>query len=659
MDKRLVHKKSFRVAAIIPAVSILLFSASSALGASGSKTYTLDADFDEGSLINVNHDTPNNDQLQLNDSGEPFNFIWVAASARGTIVKIDTETGAILGEYRSAPQGRGLNPSRTTVDANGNVWAGNRNENGLIPPEFGFLYGSVVQIGLEENGQCVDRNANAVIDTSTGLGDIRAWPDVTDGVGGTDGLVEDAEDECILIYQRTPDAGAVRHVSVDGNNDVWIGGYPFAQRSFHKLDGGTGAILDSFDARDFGCGGYGGLIDGDGILWSASISQSKLLRYDLGTDVGSCITVSNSYGLGIDTNGFIWNSMWTNDSIVKISPAGVIETGFPKTTSGASSDRGVAVTAIDDNVWVANSGGSDVSRLFNDGTLVTTIGVGSTPTGVAVDAAGKVWVTNLSSDNVMRIDPATNLVDLTVDLGAGAGPYNYSDMTGSTLTAAPENGTWTVDFNSGLVNAPWREVSWNSSEPDDSSIVVKVAGSADGLIFGPFEPISNGGDPSFDEQWLRINVAFTRSTGGDSPILLDLTAVWNLDPDCSLAAPSIDTIWPPNHKFVPVNVLGVTDPDGDPITLTIDSIWQDEPVDTLGDGTFAPDGQGIGTATAEVRAERTGTPAVPGNGRVYHIGFTAEDGLGGSCSGEVAVGVPHDVKDTPVDGGPLYDSTVF
>jgi hypothetical protein len=103
----------------------------------------------------------------------------------------------------------------------------------------------------------------------------------------------------------------------------------------------------------------------------------------------------------------------------------------------------------------------------------------------------------------------------------------------------------------------------------------------------------------------------------------------------------------------------VTDPDGDAITITIDSIFQDEPVDTLGDGNFVPDGQGVGTPTAYVRAERSGTKEVPGDGRVYHIGFTAVDGFGASCSGEVAVGVPHDVKDAPIDGGPLYDSTVF
>jgi len=106
---------------------------------------------------------------------------------------------------------------------------------------------------------------------------------------------------------------------------------------------------------------------------------------------------------------------------------------------------------------------------------------------------------------------------------------------------------------------------------------------------------------------------------------------------------------------VPVNVVGITDPDEDALSITITSIWQDEPVDTPGHGQFTPDGLGVGTSTARVRAEREGAK----NGRVYHIGFTAEDGHGGSCSGEVRVGVPHDQGRgrVPVDDGARYDST--
>jgi uncharacterized repeat protein (TIGR01451 family) len=128
----------------------------------------------------------------------------------------------------------------------------------------------------------------------------------------------------------------------------------------------------------------------------------------------------------------------------------------------------------------------------------------------------------------------------------------------------------------------------------------------------------------------------------------------NNPPDCSQAVASLDTLWPPNHNFVPIEVLGVTDPDGDPVTVTIDSIFQDEPVDTFGDGRFVPDVKGVGTAKAEVRAERSGT----GNGRVYHIFIVAEDVEGESCTGEVLVSVPHDRSAAQVDDGAIYDSTV-
>lgn len=133
--------------------------------------------------------------------------------------------------------------------------------------------------------------------------------------------------------------------------------------------------------------------------------------------------------------------------------------------------------------------------------------------------------------------------------------------------------------------------------------------------------------------------------------------VSNQSPSCSGARPSVATIWLPNHSFVSVRILDVTDPDGDPVAIQIDSIWQDEPVDTRGDGQFTPDGRGLGTEVAEVRAERDGTPKAPGDGRVYHIGFTANDGRGGACSGVVQVAVPHDQNKPAIDGGALYDST--
>jgi len=158
------------------------------------------------------------------------------------------------------------------------------------------------------------------------------------------------------------------------------------------------------------------------------------------------------------------------------------------------------------------------------------------------------------------------------------------------------------------------------------------------------------------EYTLTFSVAEDEGNGESGVDTVDIM-VLNQAPDCSLAAPNVELLWPANHKFVSVEILGVTDPDGDTFTINIDSIFQDEPVDDGGDGSTWPDGQGNGTSIAEVRAERVAN----GSGRVYHIAFTADDGHGGICSGEVLVSVPHDSgkkSEAPYDDGPLYDSTI-
>jgi hypothetical protein len=132
----------------------------------------------------------------------------------------------------------------------------------------------------------------------------------------------------------------------------------------------------------------------------------------------------------------------------------------------------------------------------------------------------------------------------------------------------------------------------------------------------------------------------------------------NAPPVCTAAFGG--EIWPPNHKkFYVAPIGGVTDPDGDPIAITVTGIWQDEPIDSTGDGQFAPDGR-IDNGQAWIRAERNGHGnKARGNGRVYEILFTASDGGGGSCSGSVFWTVPHNQGQgsAAIDDGVRYDST--
>ena len=109
----------------------------------------------------------------------------------------------------------------------------------------------------------------------------------------------------------------------------------------------------------------------------------------------------------------------------------------------------------------------------------------------------------------------------------------------------------------------------------------------------------------------------------------------------------------------------MTDPDGDILTLQVETITQDEDVMELGSGSTCPDGIILEDGKAALRSERSGI----GDGRAYHIGFSADDGRGGTCTGEVILCceadtnfcVPHDQgqgSSTCTDQGTLFDSTV-
>jgi streptogramin lyase len=512
--------------------------------------YTVDADFDQGVLQDVNHNAPNNNQLQLTKSTAFFPYVNVAASDRGTMLRIDVNTGAIVGEWWSAPDGRGRNPSRTTVDKLGNTWLSNRNE-----ADGGK--GSVTRVGVILGGTrsnadgsanpvgdylkgpfayntCDDRDQDGLFATSRGMGDRRAWTNA--GGANDNGGVSTAADECVITYSRVTGTNT-RTVAVDANNDLWTGGL---DQDHEKLDGISGAPIAGTQFN-LGCGGYGGLIDKAGTLWSARFG-ANLLRYVPSTSSGACLDGTHGdYGLGMDPNtGEIWHTNVAGDRIAKLAANGTVLGAYPH---GNYSAQGVAVDE-NSNVWVAhsiNGPATTVGHLRTDGTYVGNVSLpgGSGPTGVAVDTNGKIWVTNYYTSNVMRIDPnagpaggggfPVGAVDLVVDLGAGAGPYNYSDMTGSVLgeITAPV-GTWSVVQDGGVAGQTWGKVTWNTepqgSEPAGTSITVeaRTSNTEAGLAAQPFAAVANGTQFTMTGRYIEVRSTLRASPNGTSPVLSDL-----------------------------------------------------------------------------------------------------------------------------------------
>src|SRR6185369_5740547 len=238
-----------------------------------------------------------------------------------------------------------------------------------------------------------------------------------------------------------------------------------------------------------------------------------------------------SYGLCIDSGGNVWNTSFGDGRIRKFAPNGTLIGTF---NQGDAFAQGCVVDR-NDHVWVAHSlNRSTVGHLRNDGTYIGTVPVGSGPTGVAVDASGKIWATNYNSRTVSRINP--NLGPLAADgvthVGAvefttrdlGGNPYNYSDMTGSTLFGVPSSGTWTTTFDSGIAGAEWGRIGWTARVCGDASLTVSVASSTNGATFGAAQTVTNGADPTVaNGRFLRITVSFKRAASGETPVLYDLS----------------------------------------------------------------------------------------------------------------------------------------
>ncbi|HOI72991.1 MAG TPA: hypothetical protein PLO63_02480 [Syntrophales bacterium] len=473
------------------------------LDTSFSKTWTTSTDFETGTLVGVEDKTVP-DQLQLSKSISTLPFIWVPNSNEGTISKVDSKTGTELGRYRTGPT-TGGSPSRTTVDLKGNCWVGNRNT------------GTVVKVGLNENGQCVDRNKNGTIETSTGATPL-AW-----------GADECVLHEVVLIagsegtynpgeykgsYSGTP---GPRGIGIDANNNLWAGTY--GTHKYYHVDGGTGRILKTYDVP--GHNPYGAVVDPRGIVWSADLSNSYVGRLDPASGAFTTIKTGQTYGMGMDKNNHLFIAGWCANTLTRVNTTtGAIEWQKP---TGDSCSRGVALTN-DGDVWVANSSSNNVSRWSNDGVKKTTISGFNHPTGVATDSDGKVWVVNYGDAFIKRIDPATNRVDLEKQV---AGPhYGYSDMTGIVARSVTTMiGTWTAGYDAKSDAAKWKAVAWTGTEPAGTTVKVKVRSSKDGKTWSAWEDAVKGADLKATPQgrYVQVEVTLQIQSGTTSPVLSDLT----------------------------------------------------------------------------------------------------------------------------------------
>ncbi len=99
---------------------------------------------------------------------------------------------------------------------------------------------------------------------------------------------------------------------------------------------------------------------------------------------------------------------------------------------------GLAVSS-DNHIWVTSRTiPGFVVRFDGGGNALAVIVGGANPSGVSIDNLGKPWISCISENNAIRINPVTNVIDVfgsgaiaKTDIGSLASAYNYGDMTGA------------------------------------------------------------------------------------------------------------------------------------------------------------------------------------------------------------------------------------
>lgn len=514
--------------------AVVIFSG---VPAAADSTYTLDADFALGTLINVNFDPPNSDQLQINTTTSTFPVLWIANAGEDTVSRIDTDDDCEVARYESWFFGNHLGnafagpaPSRTAVDSEGNVYVANRHFDGRPP--------SVMKILLDGG---IDRNNNGVIDTSTDDGDcLIDRNDPAELIRLVDnnpanGILDQAEllDERVAWVTQVAgvnDLGRSLCIAPDGN--IWLGTFQSGPAYF-EIDSTTGAVISGPHPNSNS--NYGCVVDTDGTLYGANLSSNMAIL-----DTNNPTSFSNPSHSAFGAN---YGIALGDPSVYLASSSGLSYVEYNKTTGTFSTPADVFLRTL----GISVDGDGDIvlgqSTIYkfdaSDGSVIW-----STPNpaglsdqrGVIVDSSNNIWVVNKNSNNVTKFRGSDGAFIATIPVGNQ--PYTYSDATGLGFISTAGNGFWTVINDSGVDGTSWDSIDWNNepeaSEPPGTSITVQARASdveAQLPLLG-YSNITNGATPTgLIGRYIQIRTTLAPASDGTSPVLSDLR-VFAQDTSC-------------------------------------------------------------------------------------------------------------------------------
>jgi hypothetical protein len=232
------------------------------------------------------------------------------------------------------------------------------------------------------------------------------------------------------------------------------------------------------------------------------------------------------------------------------------------------------------------------------------------------DSGGEGDVTDCI--NVTAAEIAMVPITATNELGTAGQTHTVT----ATVSAGPAGGVAGVDVNFDILSGPNAGIT-ETATTDISGAVTFTYTATQGIA-------GLGTD--------QIQACFTDDLNVENCATAEKTWQDTTPPQVDVSV-SPDLLWPPNHKYVNVEVTLNASDNVDPNpAVQLVSVTSNEPDNGVGDGNTTNDIVVLDDYHMNLRSERSGT----GDGRYYTINYEVTDASGNATSASTSVFVPHD-----------------